>query len=232
MTDPSSHGVRATSPVDRAEPPFRQVARQIRERIERGELKAGDHVPSAREIMKVWGVSNATATRVLAALQSEGLTRGIVGVGTVVVPADERAAAQAAVASAVVVRDGLVLMTCRRRAEGTLLWAFPGGEIEPGERPEAAARREVHEELDLSVEPLRVLGERNHPATGRHMVYVACAYVHGYGGRIVDTDELIDYRWLTRAHVAALVPHGLFGPVQAWLDRVVVAQGVRDPLPA
>ncbi len=34
------------------------------------------------------------------------------------------------------------------------MWEFPGGKIEPGETPEAAAVRECREETGLAVEPL------------------------------------------------------------------------------
>lgn len=71
--------------IERPDPPYMQVVAAIRKRIESGELKAGDHVPSARQITRDWGVSIATATKVLAALRSEGLAQGVVGVGTVVV---------------------------------------------------------------------------------------------------------------------------------------------------
>lgn len=71
--------------IERPDPPYMQVVAAIREQIASGQLKPGDHVPSARQITRDWRVSIATATKVLAALRSEGLARGVVGVGTVVV---------------------------------------------------------------------------------------------------------------------------------------------------
>ena len=56
------------------------------------------------------------------------------------------------VVAAVIVRDGWVLV-CRRnsdRSEGGL-WEFPGGKIEPGERPVDALAREIHEELGVEI---------------------------------------------------------------------------------
>ncbi len=60
------------------------IAADIRDRIESGQLRPGARVPSARQITRGWGVAIATATRVLSTLQSEGLVRSVVGVGTVV----------------------------------------------------------------------------------------------------------------------------------------------------
>ncbi|MGK5551042.1 GntR family transcriptional regulator [Actinomadura kijaniata] len=70
--------------IHRPDPPYLQIVKHIRAEIESGALREGDHVPSARQIAQRWDVSLATATKVLAALRSEGLAVGVTGVGTVV----------------------------------------------------------------------------------------------------------------------------------------------------
>ncbi|MEV4456295.1 GntR family transcriptional regulator [Microbispora sp. NPDC049633] len=63
---------------------YQEIAAEIRGRIEAGELRPGDRVPSTREIVREWGVAMATATKVLTELRREGLVRAVPGVGTVV----------------------------------------------------------------------------------------------------------------------------------------------------
>ena len=56
------------------------------------------------------------------------------------------------VAAALVAGGDRVLL--QRRAPGRAmagLWEFPGGKVDPGERPEAALIRELKEELDIDV---------------------------------------------------------------------------------
>ena len=67
------------------------------------------------------------------------------------------------VATAVVWRGGRVLIT-RRPPEGLLggLWEFPGGKVEEGESPRAAARRELREELGIEIETGEPLGRVDH----------------------------------------------------------------------
>ncbi|WP_108893075.1 (deoxy)nucleoside triphosphate pyrophosphohydrolase [Palleronia abyssalis] len=53
-------------------------------------------------------------------------------------------------AVALIDRDGRVLLAQRPEGKSMAgLWEFPGGKIEPGERPEEALIRELHEELGI-----------------------------------------------------------------------------------
>ena len=63
---------------------YRRIADQFAARISTGELPAGDRMPSTRQIAREHGVAMATATKVLAALQQEGLVTSRPGVGTFV----------------------------------------------------------------------------------------------------------------------------------------------------
>ncbi len=53
-------------------------------------------------------------------------------------------------AVALIDRDGRVLIAQRPEGKSMAgLWEFPGGKVEPGETPEAALIRELHEELGI-----------------------------------------------------------------------------------
>lgn len=75
------------------------------------------------------------------------------------------------VAAALVDNEGRVLLQQRRQGRQMAgLWEFPGGKVEPGERPETALARELHEELGIDTDPTRLspaafasaeLGERH-----------------------------------------------------------------------
>jgi GntR family transcriptional regulator len=63
---------------------FQRLTRQYAEAIARGELKAGDRFPSARELSELHGVGRTTAGRVHGTLISMGLIEHRPGVGTFV----------------------------------------------------------------------------------------------------------------------------------------------------
>ncbi|MFC4496717.1 NUDIX hydrolase [Streptomyces ovatisporus] len=128
---------------------------------------------------------------------------------------------------AVVVHAGRVLMIRRREREGELLWAFPGGGVEEDETPERAAVRETAEETGLAVSASRVLGARVHPHTARHVTYVACEAVSDEAGAVAP-GEVAEVLWAEHGRLVELVPYGLFGPVQDYLDDVLPREAVDE----
>ncbi|WP_280854466.1 bifunctional GNAT family N-acetyltransferase/(deoxy)nucleoside triphosphate pyrophosphohydrolase [Pararoseomonas indoligenes] len=76
-------------------------------------------------------------------------------------------------ACALIDSDGRVLLA--RRPEGKPmagLWEFPGGKLAPGETPEDALIRELHEELgiDVSAACLAPFAFASHPLEGKHLL--------------------------------------------------------------
>jgi 8-oxo-dGTP diphosphatase len=130
---------------------------------------------------------------------------------------EQSTAERPAIAAAVIVADGRVLMVRRKEKEGQLSWQFPAGEVEPGETGKDAAVRETHEEVGLKVGAESLLGERIHPATGRRMIYVACTVLGG-APYVADEDELAEVEWCDRAKLTSYVPYPFFGPVQDYFD--------------
>jgi DNA-binding transcriptional regulator YhcF (GntR family) len=66
------------------DPPYLQIAAEIRQRIMDGELTPGERVPSTRQVATEWGVALATAAKALTALRQQGLVRARPRSGTVV----------------------------------------------------------------------------------------------------------------------------------------------------
>ena len=58
-----------------------RIAAQLRQRIEAGELAAGQPVPSITTLTQEWHVARETAAHALATLEAEGLVRRYPGRG-------------------------------------------------------------------------------------------------------------------------------------------------------
>lgn len=54
-------------------PPYLQVAAIIRERVQSGELRPGQRVPSIVTLMQTYGIARNTARHALTVLRDEGL---------------------------------------------------------------------------------------------------------------------------------------------------------------
>jgi 8-oxo-dGTP diphosphatase len=81
------------------------------------------------------------------------------------------------VSAAVIQRNGQVLVGQRRqRDRHPLKWEFPGGKVEPGETPQQALVRELHEELHIDAEVGSELAryEYDYPSGSRvHLLFFA-----------------------------------------------------------
>jgi 8-oxo-dGTP diphosphatase len=71
---------------------------------------------------------------------------------------------------------GILLLKRPERVHCGGLWALPGGKIEAGELPLAAARRELREETELKGMAWRKIGEHTHAYLDRelHFFLFAC----------------------------------------------------------
>lgn len=120
-----------------------------------------------------------------------------------------------------IVTGPLGVVICHRRDERPP-WSFPGGDIQPGEPPADAARRRVLEETGLEVTAVAVLGNRVHPRTARHMVYLIC---QPGNDRIVpavhENDEDLDRaEWAGLDTVRERMPD-MYEPVKAHLEATL-----------
>lgn len=111
--------------------------------------------------------------------------------------------------SAAIVRDGKVLVVRRARNPALNLYTLPGGVVEAGETLHQAVIREVHEETQLSIEPVALAGNREvimRDAQGRverHFV-ILCFAARWLAGEPVLNEELDDARWLAPPELAEL----------------------------
>lgn len=121
------------------------------------------------------------------------------------------------VAIAVVLRGDEVLLTLRNGDDG-ITWGFVGAIVKPGQRPEAAALREVLDETGVHCRVERVLGERPHPVTGALCVYLECPWLAGEASNL-DESENLSTMWVRRDQVTRFIPPGMiYPPILALLE--------------
>ncbi|HEY3749865.1 MAG TPA: NUDIX domain-containing protein [Pseudonocardiaceae bacterium] len=99
--------------------------------------------------------------------------------------------------------DGELLLVLRANDPGRGQWSVPGGRVEQGEDDQAAVRREVTEETELTVTVLGLCGVVERPApTGTYVIYdYLCEPVSETARAGSDA---ADVRWVDAAGFAAL----------------------------
>lgn len=105
------------------------------------------------------------------------------------------------VTAAVIVRDGLILLSLRRDdAHMGGLWEFPGGKREDGETLEACLQRELREELDILVETGECIDVIEHSYEDRNvkLFFITCKITGGSPQAI----GCADFKWVRPADLA------------------------------
>jgi 8-oxo-dGTP diphosphatase len=87
------------------------------------------------------------------------------------------------VVAAIIERDGRILITQRKNiGYHPLKWEFPGGKVEPGETPQAALVRELHEELGIAARIDRELIRYEYEYSGRSRILLIFYRVLDFDG--------------------------------------------------
>jgi 8-oxo-dGTP diphosphatase len=119
-------------------------------------------------------------------------------------------------ASAVILRDGHVLLVERGKGASRGMWSFPGGHIEPGEHALAAAQREVLEETGVDARVVGLLDIQDVIIRDRFGALVAHYLLAVHWGTAAAGDAMA----ASDAADARFVPMGE-------LDRFHLTQGAR-----
>ena len=98
------------------------------------------------------------------------------------------------VVAAIIKQDARILATQRGHGDHAGGWEFPGGKIEPGETPEQAIVREIHEELEVTILVDRLVTVVDHDYAAFHL-HMHCFLCHVTDGQL-ELHEHRAARWL------------------------------------
>lgn len=111
-----------------------------------------------------------------------------------------------AASSAILIRDGKILLIRRRNAPSFDMFAFPGGRAEPGETPAETAIREFEEETGIRAHSPRRFAfyDLQVENPGRHF-HLTVFLVEADSSEIAEArDDAADAGWYTPAEIRLL----------------------------
>jgi 8-oxo-dGTP pyrophosphatase MutT (NUDIX family) len=114
----------------------------------------------------------------------------------------------------VIIRRGRVVVLKNEREE----WELPGGKLEPDETPEVCVRREICEELQLDVQPRRLLDTWvYHITPAVRVLIVTYGCTESTACEVVLSHEHKDVQWVPLDDVRQLpMPQGYKASIAAW----------------
>ena len=116
-----------------------------------------------------------------------------------------------------VVQDGRILLIRKKRGLGAGKINGPGGRIEPGETPEAAAVRETQEELCITPHAVRRCGELSFQFRDGFSIHAQVFKAEGFSGEPQETGEAIPL-WFA---LEAIPYHEMWADDALWLPLML-----------
>lgn len=111
------------------------------------------------------------------------------------------------------VRDNeKVLITQRGDKKNTGKWEFPGGKVEEGEEPFVSVQRELREELELEIVPIKERIRYNYKSF--LLIFIECVCSDP---STIKLKEHLDYKWV---NVSELVEYDFLEGDRRFIDEL------------
>jgi 8-oxo-dGTP pyrophosphatase MutT (NUDIX family) len=132
-------------------------------------------------------------------------------------PGDNAASRFPVSVKGVVIRNGNVILLRNDRNE----WELPGGKLELSESPERCLAREIAEELNLAIEPRRILDTWVYTiAPGVDVLIVTYGCSESMESEAILSDEHREMRWFPIHEIDGLnMPSGYKASIRTWFAQ-------------
>lgn len=95
-------------------------------------------------------------------------------------------------------------------------WIIPGGKVNFGEGMEAALRREIKEETNITLSEIRFLGVREMITDKKHFIFLEYAGWSYGNDEVVLNYESLEYKWCGPGELSKLK---IAGPTKSLIDE-------------
>jgi 8-oxo-dGTP diphosphatase len=119
-----------------------------------------------------------------------------------------------------IIKDGKVLLGKRKNAHGAGAWAFPGGHLEFGESWEDCAKREISEEIGITIKNIRFGAVTNDIFEKEEKHYITIFLLADYDAgevQILEPEKCEKWKWFEWKE--SKLPTPLFIPIQNLLKQ-------------